>query len=92
MPNVCCAVGCQSNYKSTLATQGKVPVHGFLSNPDHFQEWFRRIRRDDETFTEEKAKKAKLCTKHFTEDDYIMTSTDSNATRKSRKDGNLKLR
>ena len=83
MVNTCTAVNCKSNYKSSLKHHPPIPVFKFPQDPGLFNEWYRRIYRSRSDFTESKAKKAFVCALHFTEDDFVDQTEDTNKWRTS---------
>ena len=76
MPNKCSAVGCTSGYNTNC--DSNITLHKFpLANEDLLKRWTLRVSRDNFTPT----KFSRLCSLHFVETDFIISSRDSNKWR-----------
>jgi len=77
MPNKCSAVNCRSGYEKQ-SDEEKITFHNFpLKNPSLLKEWSTKVARLDFTPTVY----SKLCSKHFVDEDFVVQSQDTNASR-----------
>ena len=79
MPYKCCVFGCKTGYKgqSPIIEGEKNSLHSFPNDAELRRKWTRAIRR--ESF--EPSKSSKVCSIHFTKDDFLTESADSNKWR-----------
>lgn len=89
MPGCCVAFGCRSGYRSCTGYTPdgrKLTFHSFpLSNYELSDKWVRALHRVDFTPT----KYSRVCSRHFTDADFITARRDSNQSRcrKKQSDG-----
>lgn len=77
MPSKCSAFGCRNGYKNH-STDSTISFHSFpLRNPELLAKWVKVNPRKGFTPT----KHSKMCSIHFTEDNFIKDSKDSNERR-----------
>lgn len=78
LPNMptCCVPGCRSGYASST-TPSDITYHKFPKETGRRDKWVRCIHRD---FTPNDSHR--VCSLHFRENDFKLTSTDSNSRRK----------
>lgn len=79
----CCAINCKTNYPSNKENQDPgISLHSFPKDPQLARKWYNCLHR--ENFSFEQAKRAKLCSLHFNECDFITESQDTNKWRRKR--------
>lgn len=88
MPNKCSAVGCKSGY-SNETTDSTVSFHRFpIKNSELLKQWSRRLNREEFT----PSKYSVLCSLHFTANDFVEESSDTNVDRKKKRNVSLTKR
>ena len=82
----CAAVNCSNGVQNNV--EDGTSFHKFpLNDPELLQKWLSKLSRKDFAPTVH----SRLCSKHFTPDDFIISSSDSNSCRKRhRSDSTLK--
>lgn len=85
MPGSCVAFGCRSGYRncSGFTPDGfKITFHSFpLRRPEVLEKWIRALHRVDFVPT----KYSRVCSRHFTNADFLSSSQDSNLARRRKK-------
>ena len=83
----CCVPGCKTGYASSKPVK-KIPVFGFPKQEHSHNAWLKAIPRKNWTLS----KWHKVCAKHFSEDDFVTSSTDRRKKRReSRKFAELQM-
>jgi hypothetical protein len=76
MVNKCVAYGCKSGYKSD--NRKDVTFHSFPKDPEVCSKWLRAIPRKDF----QPSKHSRMCSLHFTDDDFVVERTDKQDRRR----------
>lgn len=77
MPNKCAVFGCRTGYRGEL--NNNISLHSFPhKNVDLMNSWLNRISRDANFIP---SKNSRVCSLHFTDDDFVTERHDSNKSR-----------
>ena len=75
----CCVPQCSSGYEKNSDEEKKVSMHKFPNDATLSQKWIRRICREKSFKV---TQYTRICSLHFTENDFLNERQDSNTARK----------
>ena len=87
MVNTCCVTGCKMGYKSVKVAE-KTPLFKFPKNEELRNRWKKSIPRQNWIVNDNH----RVCAKHFCEDDFICTSSNSKMNRRVHCDSQILTR